>query len=244
MKRLHRIVPVVILAAFMLGIMAGCEQDRALLEVSSPAEPEVVVNDANRTVTITDSSQPNRPLVIRGDLSTHTEYLDCGEFHMVIAPGYVQEFTSRDFFEMSAEDLGNGRHLEHYYYNGSVLDLEIDDASGPTEEQRLAFLDFYPADPAVNSLQGHPDGLRLVNLLSRAEPSLRTIIQDRTGRPAGAKDDGLPELQLRPRWADMTCGAAHACSMVACKLGFQNPVCIGCSIVVVACALMDIFGLW
>jgi hypothetical protein len=236
----------VVVCVVLVALVSGCDgNDSIRPEDAKPRAveaPLVTVDDANRMIVVNNDSKVDRGLTIRVDTSTRTERLDCGDFHVVNGEGYIQEYTSQDFFEASSEDLGNGRHREHYFLNGKILELEIDDLTGATPEQIQQFEEFFPGDPAVNSLANHPDGLTMAALLTKAEPELMTLVQERSERSAKG---GLPEMQLRPKWADLSCGAASLCSMIACRISpLTNPTCWICSAVVVVCLIMDIFGWW
>lgn len=250
MKRVHNVVRAVAFAVTTVGIMAACDRVETPVQVSATNAPAIAVDDVNHTIALTDPAYPQKPLIIRVDTSTRTQYMDCGDFHVINGTNWLAEYTNQDYLEMSFEDFGNGRHLERYYFNGQVLELEINDLTGPSPEQIRQFLDFLPTDPAVNSLANHPDGLLMASLLTRGEPSLVGIIQARTtdGQDyvGGHMKDGLPEMQLlRPDWANVACGAAWACQAIACKvLPWTNPVCWGCTAAVVVCIIMDVFGWW
>ena len=236
----------VVVCATLAALLSSCDR----IDLTHPEEPKpqtvgtrlVTIDDASRTMVVQNVSEPSRNLTIRVNPSTRTEHLDCGDFHVVNGEGYIQEYTSRDFFEASYEDLGNGCHREHYSFNGEILELEIADLTGPTPEQIQRFKDFFPSAPTVNSLANHPDGLTMAALLTKAEPEIKTLVQERNDRRV---KNGLPEIQLRPKWADFTCGAASLCAMIACRVSpTTNPTCWICSAAVAVCLIMDIFGLW
>ena len=204
--------------------------------------PLVAVDEVNHVVTIANSAQPDRSLTISVDTSNQTETFDCGDFHMVSGNGFLQEYTARDFLECSYEDLGNGSHTEHYFFNGQALELEINDLTGATPEQVQQFKDFFPADPAVNSLVDHPDGMVMADLLTKAEPEIMKAYQERNVQRA---EKGIPPMQLRPGWANIGCGVAAMCVLTACKiLPLHNPVCWVCAASLAVCIIMDMFGLW
>ncbi len=205
----------------------------------------LVIDDADRSMTVSDAA--GRELSMRVDAASRMQYLDCGDFHIQGGPGFFFEWTSRDFLAIEFEDLGGGRRLERYNFNGRILEIEL--AGQPTEAQYRQFLDFYETDPALNTLENNPDGAAMADLLESAGPLLLEALQDRD--PQGYeeylssydKDTGLPPLELRPPWADVTCGVASVCSAIKCYFGgLANWGCAICTYVKIVCAIMDMVG--
>ena len=247
MRRIVWIVPWLLL----LSLSCAGEKDSAAPPetITAPGtnDPRLAIDDANHSMSVSDAA--GRELSIRLDTASRVQYLDCGDFHIQGGPGFFFECTSRDFLAIEFEDLGGGRRLERYNFNGRTLDLEI--AGEPTEAQYQQFLDFYETDPALNSLEDNPDGAAMADLLENAGPLLLAAWQERD--PEGCeeylstydKDTGLPPLQMRPKWADLSCGAAAACAAVKCMFGgAANYGCVVCTAVKVVCAIMDMFRWW
>ena len=211
------------------------------------AAPRLTIDDAAHAMTVTD--RDGRELLIRYDTASRVQYLDCGDFHVQGGPGWFLEFTSRDYLSIEFEDLGGGRRMERYNFNGRALVLDI--TGLPTEAQYQQFLDFYEADPALNSLEDNPDGEAMAALLEMAHPLLLDAWRERDPRsfeeyPASHdKDSGLPPLEMRPKWADYSCGLAGACAVIKCMFGgLANYGCVLCTAVKVVCIIMDAFGWW
>jgi len=245
MRRFVWIVPWLLVLSFSC---AG-EKDRAAPPetIAAPETngPRLVIDDASRSMTVSDAN--GRELTIRVDTASRVQYLDCGDFHVQGGPGFFFESTGRDFLAIEFEDLGGGRRLERYNFNGRTLELEI--AGRPTEAQYRQFLDFYERDPALNTLENNPDGAAMAELLESAEPLLLEALQDRDPRGYDEylsrydKDTGLPPLELRPPWADVACGIASVCSATKCFFGgLANWGCVICTYVKIVCAIMDMIG--
>ena len=245
MKR-HKIFSEVAVALMTIGIMAACEQRGAPADVSIPPAPLIGVDSVNHTITLTDPLFPSTPVVIRVDVSSHTQYMECGDFHVINSTNSFAEYTSRDYLEISFEDLGNGSYLERYSFNGRVLELEIDNLAGPTDSQVEQFLEFLPTDPAVNTLANHPDGRFMADVFTRAEPGLALIVQSGAseyGDYSGVRTkDAMPEIQLlRPDWKEWIkrgCALAGICSGISCRFFPANPVCELCAGASLACAIV------
>lgn len=235
MKRSYWAILALILITLALGMITACDQSRTPVEVNAPVvptDPVVIIDDTNRSVTIIDPAVTEKPVII-----TATEYSQtytCGDAEVVSETNYVRATWPGNNFEASFEKIDDTHHLERYTYNGVVLELVIDEFTGPTAEQIAQYQAFYP--PQVL----HPDAEALVKAFERAQPQLAEVVQ---ARSVQNKKDGLPDMQLRPGWADYMCGTAQACFAIACRLG-PNPVCLGCASVVVGCIIMDMFGWW
>ncbi|MEJ2719556.1 MAG: hypothetical protein P8181_00260 [bacterium] len=245
MKRSRCSISLVIVMTMIIGVMAACEQSR-VTEVNvpkTPDEPVVIVDPINQIVTITDPVQPHKPLIIEIDSHNRTQSFRCGEFTLMSADNWISTSTPDDYFEASFEPVDEFRHRERYYLNGRVLEFLVDDRRGPAAEQIQAYRDFYENSQALDS---NADARVMADLLQRSRPALIEVIQQNdpelNGRwlAAGLGDEGEPEL--RPRWLDMTCAAAYACTMIACKIfPLINPVCWVCMGVALGCLIISIF---
>jgi hypothetical protein len=210
------------------------------------AAPLLTIDDAGHAMTVTDGG--GRQLSIRFDTASRIQYLDCGGFHIQGGPGWFFEWTSRDFLAMEFVELGGGRRLERYNFNGRTLELEI--LGQPTEAHFRQFREFYETDPSLNSLEANPDGAAMAELLENARPLLLEALRERSPEGydellASSGAGSLPPLQLRPKWADVTCGTAAACAAVKCLFGgATNYGCVVCTAVKFVCAIMDLFGWW
>ena len=242
----HKIFFAVALALMTIGFLAACEQREAPADVAIPAAPAVGVDAVNHTITLTDPMYPSTPVIIRVDVSTRTQYMDCGDFHVVNGMNSFVEYTSRDYLEISFQELDNGSYVERYLFNGRVLELEIDNLTGPTDSQIEQFLDLFPTDPAMNTLANHPDGRFMADVFTRAEPGLAMIVQAGAGEngdySGGRTKDEIPGIQLlRPDWKEWIkrgCALAGVCSGIACRFFPANPVCEFCAGASLACALV------
>jgi hypothetical protein len=246
MRKVVWIVPWILL----LSLSCAGEKDRAAPQtITAPGTDgtRLVIDDANRSMMVSDAA--GRELSIRVDDASRMQYLDCGDFHVQGGPGYFFECTSRDFLAIEFEDLGGGRWIERYNFNGRTLEFEV--FGQPTAEQHQRFLEFYETDPALNTLEANPDGAAMADLLEDAAPLLLEALQTRD--PEGYeqylarldKDTGLPPLQMRPKWADFTCGLASTCAAIKCMFGgAANYGCVICTAIKVVCAIMDLFRWW
>jgi hypothetical protein len=246
MRRIVWIVPWLLLFCF------SCTgRDQAVVPPETTTEEStglrLVINDADHSMTV--SRPADRELLIRCDGASRVQYLDCGDFHVQGGPGWFLEWTSRDYLAVEFEDLGGGRRIERYDFNGRTLELEI--YGQPTEAQYQEFLAFYEPDPEFNSLEDNPDGAAMAELLDAAGPLFLEAWQTRD--PESYKDyvgsfdknTGLPPLEMRPKWADRTCGAASLCAAIKCTFGgLTNHGCVICTVVKTACLIMDMFGWW
>lgn len=247
MRRFVWIVPWILLLA--CSCTGGDDAVTPAKTVATPesAAPRLTINDAEHAMTVTD--RDGRELLIRYDTASQVQYLDCGDFHVQGGPGWFYEFTSRDYLAIEFEDLGGGRRLEIYNFNGRTLVLDI--TGLPTEAQNQQFLDFYERDPALNSLEDNPDGAAMAELLETAQPLMLEAWRKRDPRSfeeysaSYDKDSGLPPLQMRPKWADYSCGLAGVCAVIKCMIGgAANYGCVICTAVKVVCIIMDAFGWW
>ena len=245
MRRIVWIVPWLLLLSVSCTKQEDLSAPREPITTPGANEPRLVIDDANHSMTVSDAT--GRELSIRVDTASRMQYLDCGGFHIQAGPGFFFESTSRDFLAVEFEDLGGGRRIERYDFNGRALELEI--LGRPTEEQRKQFLDFYETDPALNTLENNPDGAVMVGLLEDAGPLFLEALRERD--PGGYEDyltssikgTGIPPLELRPPWADITCGVAYVCSAVKCYFGgLANWGCAICTYVKIVCAIMDMVG--
>jgi hypothetical protein len=236
---------------WLLAASLSCTSDKdksappAAMTAPEAEDPVLAIDDANHSLTVTDAA--GRELSLRIDTASRVQYLDCGDFHVQAGPGFFLEWTSRDYLAIEFEDLGGGRRIERYNFNGRVLELEM--AGQPTEAQRKQFLDFYEADPALNTLEGNPDGAAMAGLLERAGPLLVAAMDERDPERCKEylsrydKDTGLPPIELRPPWADVTCGVASVCAAIKCYIGgLANWGCALCTYVKIVCAIMDMIG--